>query len=134
MIPFAKRKISAYDRLKRTPIGVAVMNVELADRIAKIINPVCQQMKLGMEITGAQCFLTRETIRKKDSNPYDIDPQQDPNFNIENVLVLNVLFPHPAFLTKFASIKPAVENALMLNGITTLKVVGKVVRPRTPKP
>lgn len=55
MIPFAKRKISAYDRLKRTPIGVAVMNAELANRIARIINPICKQMNLGMEITGAQC-------------------------------------------------------------------------------
>lgn len=127
MIPFAKRKISAYDRLKKTPIGLAVLNVELADRIANIINPVCQQMNLGMEITGAQCFLRRETVRKKDDNPYDIDPNDDPNFAMEDVLVLNILFPHPAFLAKFASIKPAVENALMLNGITTLKVVGKVV-------
>ena len=54
MIPFAKRKISAYDLLKKTPIGLAVLNVELADRIANIINTVCQQMNLGMEITGAQ--------------------------------------------------------------------------------
>ncbi len=123
MIPFAKRKISAYDRLKRTPIGVAVMNAELANRIARIINPICKQMNLGMEITGAQCFLTQETVRKKDNNPYDIDPTEDPNFAYENVL-----FPHPAFLTKFASIKPEVENALMLNGITTLKVIGKVVQ------
>ncbi len=128
MIPFAKRKISAYDRLKRTPIGVAVMNAELANRIARIINPICKQMNLGMEITVAQCFLTQETVRKKDNNPYDIDPNEDPNFAYENVLVLNVLFPHPAFLTKFASIKPEVENALMLNGITTLKVIGKVVQ------
>lgn len=106
------------------------MNVELADRIAHIINPICKQMNLGMEITGAQCFLTRETVRKKDNNPYDIDPNEDPNFAYENVLVLNLLFPHPAYLAKFASIKPEVENALMLNGITTLKVVGKVVHPQ----
>ena len=130
MIPFAKRKISAYDRLKRTPIGVAVMNAELADRIARIINPICKRMNLGMEITGAQCFLTRETVRKKDNNPYDIDPNEDPNFAYENVLVFNLLFPHPAYLAKFASIKPEVENALILNGITTLKVVGKVVQPQ----
>ena len=99
-----------------------------SNRIARIINPICKQMNLGMEITGAQCFLTQETVRKKDNNPYDIDPNEDPNFAYENVLVLNVLFSSPCFSHEICVDQPEVENALMLNGITTLKVIGKVVQ------
>ncbi len=109
------------------------MNAELANRIARIINPICKTNEFGYGDHRSSVFSDSGRPLEKDNNPYDIDPNEDPNFAYENVLVLNVLFPHPAFLTKFASIKPEVENALMLNGITTLKVIGKVVQLKAVK-
>ncbi len=130
MTSWNKRKNFAIERLKNTELRSALDNVELATKLAGIINPVCKNMGLNLEITGARCFITRENIRKQDNNPYDIDINEDPNQGVQNVLVLTILLPHSVYLNRLNQIRPEIENALMLHGISSIVVQAKVIQER----
>ncbi len=123
---FYKFDTTPFKLMRQSKFRSALANVQLAERISLIINPVCQQYGLGVPITGAQCFIEQKMVRQPDENPYEVDPAEDPLHGYVNELHLTVLLPNTACLSKFRQIKPSIEKALQNHGIVTLKVFGKV--------
>ncbi len=108
-------------------LKMACDSVELAERVAQIINPVCQKNRLGVQITGGQCFIKNKKIALPDENPYEVDFQEDPLSRYVDQMQLTVLLPNPACLAKFKQMIPSIKEALQGHGIVSIEVKGKVV-------
>lgn len=123
------RSTNPLNALQKGNLGSSVQCVNLASRIPAIINPVCQQYRLGVEITGAECFIETKTIRLPDEDVYGIDPNEDPNANIKKVVVLNLILPDNSCLARLKQIEPSIKSALQARGIVSLEIAG-IVLPR----
>lgn len=95
-------------------LGSRFKDLEDAERIAAILNPIGQAHKLGSNITGAQCQIKRSFVRTAENeNSYDED--HDP-FEGQEMVFITLHLKSSASLTRFNQIKPSMENALMARG------------------
>lgn len=95
-------------------LGSRFKDLEDAERIAAILNPIGQAHKLGSTITGAQCQISHTFIRTaENANSYDED--HDP-FEGQEMVIITLHLKSSASLTRFNQIKPSLENALMARG------------------
>lgn len=96
--------------------------LKLAKRLAAVIDPVCQNYKLGASVTPDCLRVSVQQVRIKDENPYEIDPDEDPRDLIKEVLFLEVGLPNPLFIRRFTMFQPSVEKALAEKGFGAMKV------------
>lgn len=96
--------------------------LKLARRLAAVIDPVCQNYKLGASVTPDCLRLSVRQVRIKDENPYAINPDEDPRDLIKEVLLLEVGLPNPLFVRRFTMFQPSVEKALAEKGFGAMKV------------
>lgn len=95
-------------------LGSRFKDLEDAERIASILNPIGQAHKLGSNITGAQCQISHSFVRTtENTNTYDDD--HDP-FEGQEMVFITLHLKSPASLTRFNQIRPSLENALMAHG------------------
>lgn len=119
---FAKRKGFVGQFLQNGGLAEKMEAVEVADRIAAVIAPLCKAHMLGSEITGAQCEITRQWIWKTYEDPYEVN-DEDP-FAREERLVLRLHLKNTASLARLKQIKGTLEAALMNRGFGNLMIEG----------
>lgn len=95
-------------------LGSRFKDLEDAERIAAILNPIGQAHKLGSAITGAQCQISRTFVRTAE-NANSYDEEHDP-FEGQEMVIITLHLKSSASLTRFNQIKPSMENALMARG------------------
>ncbi len=95
-------------------LGSRFKDLEDAERIAAILNPIGRAHKLGSNITGAQCQISHRYVHTtENANSYDDD--HDP-FEGQEMVFITLHLKSSASLTRFNQIRPSFENALMAQG------------------
>ncbi len=122
-----KRSLTPLDLLSWTSFRRATSTVELSKRLALMISPILKEKALGLEITGAHCYLQNRVVREPDEDPYEVDVNENPMAHYHSELQLTILLPSSSFIAKFRQMIPSIEEALQRHGVVSLRVRWKVV-------
>lgn len=110
-------------------------NMRAAKKIAAMIAPMCDDLRLGVPIEPNMIRVSVKRVRIEDADPYALNYETDALSQVREEVRAEVSLPSNAMITKFKQILPTLQNYMAMRGLGAVKLAAVLdVSPPPPKP
>lgn len=110
-------------------------NMRAAKKIAAVIAPMCDDLRLGVPIKPDMIRVAVKRVRIEDADPYALNYETDALTQVREEVRAEVLLPSNAMITKFKQILPTLQNYMAMRGLGAVKLAAVLdVSPPPSKP